>query len=214
MTDLVILVPVLSRPQNVGPLLDSIEATCKARTLFLCDYGDTEEIAEVEADPRASLDIGGGNYAQKVNRGITITSEPLIFTGADDLRFREGWYEAAKEKIAEGASVVGTQDLCNPRTMRGEHATHFLVTRSYAKGPQHDGSPGLLCEAYAHNFTDDELIATASARGAYAFAPDSIVEHRHPLNGTAPLDPVYVKGTGTLPADRNLYRKRRALWKT
>lgn len=210
--DLVVLVPALDRPQNVEPLLDSIEATCEARTLFLCDFGDTAQIAAVEADPRASLDICGGNYAQKINRGITLTSEPLIFTGADDLRFRKGWFDAAKVHIAEGADVVGTQDLCNQRTIRGEHATHFLVTRSYATRGQPDGNPGLLCEAYAHNCVDDELIATAAARGAYAFAADAIVEHRHPMNGTAPNDPTYEKGTATIPADRKLFRRRRKLW--
>ena len=212
MADLVVLVPALGRPHNVKPLLDSVEATCEARVLFLCDAADAAEIAAVDADPRAHIDICGGNYAYKINRGITLTSEPLIFTGADDIRFRGGWYEAAKARIAEGASVVGTQDLCNRRTIRGEHATHFLVTRSYAKGPQLDGARGLLCELYAHCCVDDELIATASAAGAYAFAEDAIVEHLHPMNGTAPDDEVYRKGIASIRADRRILRERRPLW--
>ena len=34
------------------------------------------------------------------------TDEPLIFQGADDLRFYPGWLEAAKAKLAPGIGVV------------------------------------------------------------------------------------------------------------
>lgn len=213
MSELVILVPVLGRPQNVGPLLDSIQAaTPGARTLFICDWGDAEEIAAVEFDPRSDLDIASGNYAAKINRGIRLTIEPLIFLGADDLHFHPGWFEATKAKLGE-ADVIGTQDLCNQRTIRGEHATHFLVTREYATRGQFDGSPGLLCEDYAHNAVDDELLGTATKRNAYAFADDAIVEHHHPYNGTAPSDATYEKGSASIRADRKLFRQRRLLWR-
>lgn len=93
--DLVILVPALDRPHHVGPFLDSAEAaTPGARVLFICDAGDDAQIDAVLSDKRAHLDIASGNYAQKINRGVEITAEPLIFFGADDLRFRQGWLEA------------------------------------------------------------------------------------------------------------------------
>ena len=168
-SDLVVLIPALSRPQNVAPVFSSIVATAPAaRVLFLSDPGDEAQIEAVRRTD-ADLDLDGGNYAAKINRGIRLTGEPLIFTGADDLHFRDGWLDACRQRL-DRAEVIGTQDLCNQRTMRGEHSTHFLVTRDYAERGQIDGEPGLLCEGYAHNCVDDELIATATARGVYAFS--------------------------------------------
>ncbi len=205
--ELVILVPVLGRPDNVGPLLDSIEgATPGARTLFLCDVGDDAEIDAVLADKRAHLDISGGNYAQKINRGIQITAEPLIFCGADDLRFRPGWLEAARSRLR---GVVGINDML---VRNREHTTHFLVARSYAERGTTDGEPGLLCERYRHNFVDDELIATARKRGLYDYAPDAEVEHLHPVNRKARLDRTYLAGMEAMEHDRAIYRERESLW--
>lgn len=218
MTELAILVPVLGRPHRVKPLLDSIEATTPRpyNVHFVCDPADKDEQRAIVDDGRAAAPVlcVSGNYAAKINAGVEHTEEPLLFLGADDLTFRPGWLQAASAKLTAGIGVVGTQDLCNPRVKRGEHATHFLVTRDYAERGQIDGEPGLLCEVYRHNFTDDELIATAKARGAYAFAPDSVVEHHHPMAGTAPMDGTYEKGTGSLRLDRRLFRRREHLWAT
>lgn len=210
--DLAILVPVLDRPGNVAPLMESIRATTPdARTIFVCDPDDLDEQrAVVEAE--AEFFLIAGSYACKINGAIKGTQEPLIFTGADDLTFHPGWFEAAEAKLTNGVGVVGTQDCCNPRTIRGEHATHFLVARAYSERGQIDGQPGLLSETYAHCAVDDELIATATARGAYAFADDAVVEHHHPMNGTAPDDATYRKGLASLRADQRLFRQRSALW--
>lgn len=205
--ELVILVPALDRPHNVEPLLDSIEeATPGARTLFLCDEGDDEEIDAVLADKRAHLDISGGNYARKINRGIQITAEPLIFCGADDLRFRPGWLEAARSRIR---GVVGINDML---VRNREHTTHFLVARSYAERGTIDCEPGLLCERYRHNFVDDELIATARKRGLYDYAPDAEVEHLHPVARKAPMDQTYIAGMAAMQPDRDLFQDRRKMW--
>lgn len=218
MTELAILVPVLGRPHRVKPLLDSIEATTPRpyNVYFVCDSDDHAEQQAVADDPRAARPIlcVSGSYAEKINAAGEHTDEPLLFLGADDLTFHPGWLQAATAKLTPGIGVVGTQDLCNPRVKRGEHATHFLVTREYAELGQIDGEPGLLCQVYRHNCTDDELIAAAKKRGAYAFAAESIVEHHHPMAGTAPMDPTYEKGTGSLRLDRRLFRRREHLWAT
>jgi hypothetical protein len=212
-TDLVILVPVLGRPQNVAPLMDSIEeSTPGARTLFLCDTDDDAELEAIEADGRGRWDVCGGSYAAKINRGIVLTSEPLIFIGADDLRFQPGWLEAARGQIvAADAQVVGVNDLIE-RPHRPQHATHFLVTRDYATRGQMDGEKGLLCERYTHSCVDDELIATATKRGVYAYAADSHVEHLHPIAKTAPMDDTYRRSLATVTPDRRIFRKRSPLW--
>lgn len=209
MSELVVLVPALARPHNVVQLLDSIEqATPGARTLFICDHGDVAEIEAVSADGRAHLDICTGGYAAKINRGIAITAEPLVFLGADDLRFHPGWLEAAT-RLLDPAEVVGVNDLL-PR--RRVHTTHFLVSRGYAARGTIDGHPGVLSEAYEHNFVDDELIATAKRRGIYAYAEDAHVEHLHPMGGQVRIDETYRRGFDAMRRDRRVFQSRRALW--
>lgn len=222
MSDLAILVPVLGRPHRVTQLLDAVErATPDCRVLFLADVGDSAEIDAIKAEQRSlrrpfSVDLAdcpdGSNYAAKINRGVRLTTEPYVFTGADDLDFKPGWFEAALAAIQPGIGLIGTQDLCNARVIAGEHATHFLVTREYAELPCIDGSPGPLCEEYPHEFVDDELIGTARKRSAYAFAADSIVEHLHPDVGKAPSDPLYAAQRDRMRRGRPIFNRRKPLW--
>ena len=216
MIPLAILVPVLRRPQNVRPLLESIAATTPgARVVFIADPDDVRERDEIRYAqsldwpmPVHEIDFAGG-YAHKINRAIKLTTETLLFLGADDLRFRPGWRDAA-EAALHPAEVVGVNDLL-ARPHRPDHATHFLVTRSYAARGTIDGQDGLLSEAYEHNFVDDELIATATQRGVYAYAADAQIQHLHPIAG-APMDPTYEKGYETMRRDRRRFNVRRQMW--
>lgn len=204
-----ILVPVLGRPQCVRPLLDSIAAATPkpCRVLFITDPDDEAEIIAIKR-ARAQFFTLAGGYAQKINAGIAATSERLVFLAADDLVFHRGWLEKARKKISKRIGVVGTNDLI-PR--RREHTTHFLVSREYAELGCVDAS-GLLCERYDHSFIDDELIATARSRGAYAYESKAIVEHRHWMNGAAKDDDTYRKGRARFKSDRQIFASRRPLW--
>lgn len=211
---LVVLVPVLGRPHRVEPLLASIAAATSVsyRVVFIASIGDQAEIAAIDRAGAPMIEMEG-NYAEKINAGIEATDEPLLFIGADDLEFHPGWFEDAETRIAAGYRVVGTQDLCNPRVIAGEHATHFLVARSYVDEYGTIDEPGkLLHEGYRHEYTDDELIGTAKLRGEWAFADESIVEHLHPLVGKAPIDDLYAGISERMRRDRSLARRRRRLW--
>lgn len=207
---LALLIPVLDRPQNVRPLLDSIRAstTVAHRVLFICDPNDQ---AEREAISREAGEMiaPGGSYAAKIRAGIEATSEPLIMLGADDVRYHPGWLEAARYYIDAGAAVVGLNDA---RPREHETATHFLITREYAELPTIDGGPGPLHTGYFHNFPDRELIETARHRGVYAYAADAVVEHRHHLEGHAPFDETYRRGLERFRQDRRTFMRRSALW--
>jgi hypothetical protein len=218
MTDLAILVPVLGRPHRVEPLLASIEqATPDARVVFLTDPDDTAERRAIEQhtlrSPLTVLEAAcGGNYASKINHGVRITTEPLLFTAADDLDFQAGWFETARALLSERVHVVGVNDRCSRRVRMGRHATHFLMTREYAEQPTIDGHPGPFCTQYDHNFCDDELVGTAQRRRVVRFARHAIVPHLHPDNGTAEWDDTYTRGREHFDRDRQLFRDRRALW--
>lgn len=214
--DTVILVPMLTRAHRVVPLLQSIWATCGARVLFLTTPEDTAVRQEIERIGALQLAVpweSVGDYARKINTGFRHTHEPLIFTGADDLRFHPGWLQAARDKLTDGIGVVGTNDLGNPRVMDGDHATHFLITRRYILNHGTIDEPGkVFHEAYAHEFVDDEMVGTARFRGAWAHAGLSYVEHLHPNWGKAASDPLYELQRSRMRLSQRLFQRRRALW--
>lgn len=214
---LAVLVPVLQRPHRVTPLLDSIAKTTRgAQVLFICDPDDVDEQRAIDrALPEyegrlevAQLERAGG-YAYKINEAAQETDRPLLFIGADDLVFHRGWLDAAARRLSLPVQVVGVNDLIRRRR---QHATHFLMTAEYAQQPCLDGSRGPIAEAYDHSFTDDELIATAMARGAYLYAKDAYVEHLHPFGGRGTDDDVYRKGRARFAHDRRTFNRRQALW--
>lgn len=220
MSNLAFLVPVLNRPQHVRPLLESIrESTSAAHVAFVADPDDLIEIGAIEdeikeneaicGDLTISLLIQAGSYAKKINCAIKQTTEPYVFIGADDLRPIAGWFEAAKRRVDEGFGVVGINDML-PR--RRNHSTHFLLSREYAERPTADGADGPLCERYAHNFVDDELIATARSRGQYHYENLAKIRHLHPQGKSAPDDATYRKGRSSFHADRAIFAGRAHLW--
>lgn len=216
-TDLVILVPMLGRPHRVVSLLESIDATVPgARVVFCCTPGDDKVIAAVDAAGREWLLVSYsvyGDYARKINHGYRATTEPLIFTAADDLLFHPGWFQAATAKLGPGVGVVGTNDMGSARVMRGEHGTHFLITRAYADEYGTIDQPGqVMHEGYPHEFVDDELVGTAKHRNAWAHAKASRVEHLHPNWGKAPTDALYQQQRIRMRQGSLVYRRRRHLW--
>lgn len=219
--DVCIVVPVLKRPHRVKPLLENIAASTPEgsyRVLFVATPYDAKQL---EALGRNLTDYlitpwegGPGDYARKINYGYKHSTEPLIFTGADDLNFHPGWLEAAKAKMKPGIGVVGTNDEGNPAVKRGLASTHSLIKRSYADlGGSVDASHMIYCEEYPHQFCDNELVETAKARGAFAFARNSVVTHLHPHWNKGEQDEVYAIGDQALEPSRRVYHQRQKLWR-
>lgn len=223
--DLVILVPLLGRPHRVQPVFESMrDATPRAHVLFLVSHDDPDAKGAVgellhrypfEVDAMLADWPGGspGDYARKMNMGVARTSEAMIFLGADDLHYHDGWLKAALAQLRPGIGVIGTNDLGNPRVISGDHATHSLVLRSYVEQLGTIDQPGkLLHEGYVHEFCDDELVGTARYRHAYAHAGDSHVEHLHPHWNKAPTDASYDAQDDRIAASRAHFEQRRRLW--
>jgi hypothetical protein len=229
MSDVAIVVPLWRRTVNLPRLWGSICATCPtARTVFVCSPEDNDTINALDdrgfldQPSRSSLLVvdwpggGGGDYARKINAGFRASGEPFIFTGADDLEFTDGWWEAASavarfSEVTPG--VVGTVDDCNPRTADGSHSTHSLVARWYAEMGGVIGKPRTIyCEQYDHDYCDDELVGTARARGLYAHAYGAVVRHHHPMAGRAADDETYQRGRSRSRQSATIYRRRQRLW--
>lgn len=209
-----VIVPTLWRPHRVAPIVENVEATAAdAVVYFVAEPTDPATIEAVEEHPTARLVVNDrtANYAGAVNAAIAATDEPLLFVGADDLRFHPCWLEPLLELI-DRFGVVGTNDLGNPEVAAGEHATHFLVRRDYAVTGCVDAPGQLFHEGYSHNWVDREAVGTAKHRGEFAPCLKSVVEHIHPAWGKAPFDDTYSKGVRTEPGDADLYRARQHLW--
>ena len=220
MAELVIIIPMLTRPHRVEPGIESIRAATSVdhTILFVCTEGDQAVIDAVAAHPDVRLEVippnERGDYAIKINHGYSITDEPFLFLGADDLHFHRGWYETARKRMVGRIGVVGTQDRANQRVRQGRHATHSLVSREYVDVCGTIDEPGkVLHEGYLHEFVDDEFVETARKRKAFAFEHRSVVEHLHPSVGKADWDPMYKAQTQRMRADRRVFVERRKLWR-
>lgn len=190
------------------------KSTDRARLLFIVSRGDVGVLDEVHgAHDYLLVDQWDRcDYPKKINAGIAATTEPLIFTGAIDLKFHAGWLEAAEAKMSDTVKVVGTNDLANPRVMRGLHATHMLVARDYAEGPQIDGNPGFFHEGYWHEYCDDEAVQVAKYRNVWAFAQDSVVQHLHWSTGGRAKDGVDAMHSLRMSRGSRVFQQRRHLW--
>lgn len=213
-----VLVPCLGRPGNAQPLADSLASSGADSTLtFICTAGDSAQIAASETTGAevmiAAWKAGPGDFARKINAGFLATESDYVFMGADDIEFTPGWAEIATRMMRGRIGVVGTNDMANRQVMRGEFGTHCLISRSYIDehGGTFDNEPGVvLHEGYDHNFVDRELCEVARRRRAFAFAPQSVVKHRHPVWKTATWDPTYRKALARFNEDQQLFAARSA----
>jgi glycosyltransferase involved in cell wall biosynthesis len=214
----VIIIPVLGRPHRVAPLLKDIEAATPEphRALFVADVDDPDEIQALEDAGAEYITVDRPrNYSAKINAAYRATTEPVLLAAADDLHFHPGWLTAALAHLSETVCVVGTNDMGNPRVMKGEHSTHTLFTREYieTRSGVIDRPNTVMNEDYPHDYCDDEFVGTAKARKCFAMAFDSYVEHLHHAWGKGEKDAVYVKAEAMRRTGRRLFIRRRALWR-
>ncbi len=225
MPSVLVIVPVLDRPQRVAPLFDSLMLSVAheratgvdVQVSFVCSPDDLAEREALHAVDAPFLIVpwqpAAGDYARKINYATDVDQCDWYFTGADDLRFHPGWLtECLKLHAHTGRQVIGTNDMHNPSVVRGMYATHSLVHREYVERGTVDQPGKLLHEGYSHNCCDTEMVETAKARGQFAFAHMAHVEHLHPIFRGAPDDATYAKGREHHRADKVILAERRKLW--
>lgn len=209
-----VLVPVLSRPHRVAPLLESFRRATSdddAALYFVAQRSDHEELEAISSCGEAPIlvDDADRSWAKKINRGFSATSEPWLLLGADDLSFYRGWVDSVRGLLRTHPGVIGTNDLGNSSTMTGKSSTHPLVRRSYATVLGTADERGkVLHEGYDHNFPDSELVQTAKTRGLYVHERRCVIEHLHPLWGKGQHDPIYQLGQRNWDADQALFVQR------
>lgn len=217
-----VLVPVLNRPQNVAPLVDSFTTatTVRARIVFIRSPGDTDTGLEIDRAGAGHIvhdeEPGHANFAKKIALGYALTDEPWLFQAADDVRFEPGW-DTALMACAErtGALVLGTDDGGNPTVIAGKHSTHSMIARSYIEDPgaSMDGAGTVFSTAYGHQYVDTELVQLAMHRRVWAFCREARVTHLHPFwVGRNAMDDTYRRGLKTSQQDHRIYLRRSRMW--
>jgi hypothetical protein len=209
-----IIVPVMRRPQNAQPFMDSLRSSGAplATVYAIADIADGETW-QAWANAGARVLASGsqaGTFAEKVNVGYSATEEPWLFLTGDDVEFKPGWLDHLQAVARDGYDVIGSNDLHEARVLAGEHATHMLIRRSYIdeRGASWDGPKVLAHEGYKHWFVDQEIVDVARGRGVFAPATLAHVEHKHPLWGLAETDEVYELGQSHVVADHAHYQFR------
>lgn len=217
-----VIVPVLGRPEHAEPFMRSLRASTGLATAYAVVERDDLEAAEAWRTAGAELLWGDDEFidgaghaahtfAEKCNLAYRQTLEPWLLLVGSDVKFHPGWLDHALH-VADtlGGSVIGTNDLGNPRVMAGDHAVHPLVRRSYVDevGASWDGPKVVAHEGYRHWFVDDELVTAAKQRGVWQMALGSVVEHLHPIFGKGEQDDVYELGQGFAERDKALFLER------
>lgn len=229
--DLTVIVPVLNRPHRIIPVVSSIMHSAPEAQVWFITNGEptaspidaiNAEISEAmrQWDNVWAFDFidpapACGNYAKKINYAAEMIETEWLFTGADDLYFHDGWWEATWPlRSNPKVHVIGTNDLGHPRVYAlHETSTHSLVRTSYARNQGLIDETGkVLHEGYVHEFIDDELVGTAKYRGAWAFAPTAHVEHMHPVWNKGEWDETYNDQGRRMNESRALYAQRCKLW--
>jgi glycosyltransferase involved in cell wall biosynthesis len=213
-TTVAVLVPVVGRPHNAAPFMESFYASGAqsqgAVVYAICEHDDPESQRAWEAaGAKVLAKHFWRTFAEKINFGYKITKQDWIYMVGDDVRFHPGWLEAALS-IPGGPKVVGTRDAEAPEP--NGKAGHLLIERDYIDryGASWDG-PGVVCHTYSHYYVDDEILSAAYRRGVYAYCSDSFVEHLHPNNGKAPQDAIYWRGWNKARDDWIEWLNRRAM---
>ena len=211
-----VLVPVLGRPQNVQPLVESFLKTASQmdEMHFLCTPGDDRQIAACEKSGQNVMVVEWParkfDYARKMNDGFRSTERDFLLLAADDVTFMPGWRDAALACAGE-YGVIGTNDMASAHVKSGRSSTHPLVRRSYIEvyGGSYDGPGWLIHEGYDHNFSERELVELAQKRGQWVFCKNSVIKHRHPLWKTEEWDDTYRKAMKNFQRDFRLFNTRR-----
>lgn len=118
------------------------------------------------------------------NAGLKVSKGEYVVFAADDLRWTEGWLDAAMACMPQGGGLVGFNDLHRTRAMKKE-STHYMATRRFIV--EHlNGCIGF--PHYKGACNDSEACARARRAGLYVPCYDAKVEHVHYNNGLRVMD--------------------------
>ena len=207
---LIVVVPSRGRPHNIAEL---VAAWDKTRTgdshlWVIVDDDDTEldgyrQVAAESARPWWSLTVG-----PRRRLGPTLNDEALIasrlghvgFMGDDHRPRTVGWDTKIIAALGSPLAVVYGDDLVQRQNLATAVFMHSdVVSRLGYMVP-----PGQI-----HLYLDDFWMLLGNRLGTLTYLSDVVIEHCHPVAGTAPSDAGYVEVNAPemYSHDRNKFRE-------
>lgn len=222
-TDLIIIVPTRTRPQNVGPVVQAWRDTGAfeqgAELHFVIDGDDPAHDGYV-----AVLDEVRDEFAyavRAVTYAVHATWRPLVpklnaaaldlllwspgalgFAGDDHLPRTYGWARRYVDELRGGAGIVHGHDGYRSDDLPTEWAMRAGIV----------GALGRMVPApVEHLYCDDSIRDLGKATGIIRQLPDVSIEHMTPYAGKIPFDEQYqrVNSRQQYRTDRHAYREWR-----
>lgn len=209
MTDLVVIVPSRSRPEQARSLIGAFRDTCTAATRLVFaidaddprggDYADVLlEGAGLVEQPPGSM-VSALNHAAGIQMGDDEPPFALGFMGDDHCPRSHGWDRAYLDALHElGTGIVYGNDL-----LQGEKIpTQVAITSDIVRALGFMAPP-TLTHLYVDNFWKD----LGQRAGCLRYLPEVIIEHRHPFAGKANWDAGYARVN-----DSTMYQRDQAAY--
>lgn len=196
---LVVIVPSRGRPDAVSSLVAAFEETCQARTRLLIviddddpDAGHYREAMEPHTYRHRTslLSQPGGSMVAALNTGAAhaLTAWPCAdaigFMGDDHRPRTAGWDAAYLAALAERPGFVYGDD----RIQGIRLPTQIAISGPVVRALGHMAPPTLH-----HLYVDNYWRQLGQAAGCITYLPDVVVEHLHPVAGTALVDDGYLR---------------------
>ncbi len=199
--------PVRGRHQETLALLPRL-ASCAGVPYRLTVMVDADPelygLLRAHLGERVTMNERRQGYWGCLRQGAQRTAGDMIVTLANDLLPGSQWLQRALEAHARtfsgGEGLIGFNDGIH----FGEHAAHFLVSRSLLRRWYgEDYFP--VC--YDHTYGDSEMCLRAEQEGKFAVANFALLFHNHPYNGR-PSDEIYAEGQAKTEFDKRRYYHR------
>ena len=213
-----VVIPSQERPESLLRAVESVlTATGDVEVIIVLDIKDApswgilpalEELSASRSVPLSVIPVEGDMHtAERWNIGAAASSGEFLVTGADDVEFLPGWYEAAHEGMEKlaGSGIVGFNDCEKTGSSFGALATHFMVSRKYAA--RRLGGV-LMPPVYEHGYTDVEVTFRGKRDSKIVWADGARYTHHHPVHGKGVPDRIYDKGSESERRDERLFKRR------
>ncbi len=178
----------------------------KIEIVVILDASDPASFEAMRGLPVTVVSTGRDftTAVEKYNLGYPVSTGEWIVSGADDLMWYDGWLEAALTTDNDG--WVGFND---GHTQQVGFATHGMVRREVVDRCM----AGYFTLPWYKSWYGDFEARARLARGGvrYVIALDALVEHRHPIWGTASEDDTYRLGARFHGEDLAEFNRRSAL---
>lgn len=198
MDDLMVIVPSRSRPHTVAELVEAMEHTCTTPVMLVVAIDDDDPQAEeYRAEVRNLAKVGArvrlasqpsGTMVSALNSVALQAAEhanapaAMAFMGDDHRPRTSGWDRAYLDTLAGLPGIV----YGNDKVQGARLPTQFAVSTAVVRALGHMAPPVL-----AHLYVDNYWLTLGRAAGCISYLPHVVVEHLHPVAGTAQWDEGY-----------------------